>query len=93
MSRGFTADSLTFRKWEAFERRVNLRQLYAPGGIAHGFQCLSDDCEVYYQMSEFYEPELARGVRWNDPTLSISWPVPNSILSDRDRSLPPLGAS
>jgi dTDP-4-dehydrorhamnose 3,5-epimerase len=84
-------NSPTFRKWEAFELTGrNLRQLYVPGGIAHGFQCLSDGCEVYYQISEFYEPELARGVRWNDPTLSISWPVPNPILSDRDRNLPPL---
>jgi dTDP-4-dehydrorhamnose 3,5-epimerase len=59
-----------------------------PGGIAHGFQCLADNSEVFYQMSEFYFPELARGIRWNDPRVGIQWPLPNPILSDRDRNLP-----
>jgi dTDP-4-dehydrorhamnose 3,5-epimerase len=81
--------SPTFRKWEAFELTArNLRQLYVPGGFAHGFQCLQDDCEVFYQMSEPYAPELARGVRWNDPSLGIPWPLPDPILSERDRTLP-----
>jgi dTDP-4-dehydrorhamnose 3,5-epimerase len=81
--------SPTFGKWEAFELTgQNLRQLYAPAGFAHGFQCLQDNCEMYYQMSEFYAPEQARGVRWNDPTLNIPWPLPNPVVSDRDRELP-----
>jgi len=66
----------------------NGRQLYVPGGFAHGFQCLVDRCEVFYQMSEFYYPELARGFRWNDLTLNISWPLADPILSERDRNLP-----
>lgn len=83
------SDSPTFRKWEAFElTEENRRQLYVPGGFAHGFQCLADDSEVFYQMSEFYVADLARGVRWNDPTLKISWPLPDPELSDRDRALP-----
>jgi dTDP-4-dehydrorhamnose 3,5-epimerase len=59
-----------------------------PGGIAHGFQCLSDGAEVFYQMSEFYVAELARGVRWNDPQVGIAWPLADPILSERDRTLP-----
>jgi len=81
--------SPTFGRWEAFElSAANRRQLYAPGGLAHGFQCLTDGCEVFYMMSESYVPELARGVRWNDPAVNICWPIADSILSDRDRNLP-----
>lgn len=82
-------DSPTFGQWEAFELTgQNRRMLYVPGGIAHGFQCLQDNSEVFYHMSEFYHPELARGVRWNDPQLAIPWPLPDPILSERDRQLP-----
>ena len=82
-------DSPTFGRWEGFELSAeNRRSLYVPGGFAHGFQCLRDDCEVFYQMSEFYFPELARGLRWNDPQVSIAWPLPDPILSERDRNLP-----
>jgi len=86
--------SPTFRKWEGFDLTgENLRQLYVPAGIAHGFQCLADNCEVSYQMSEVHAPELARGVRWDDPALNISWPLPNAVVSERDRNLPLLPAS
>ena len=82
-------NSPTYGRWEAFELSArNHCQLYVPGGIAHGFQCLTNDCEVFYQMSEFYAPELARGIRWNDPQLAIRWPVANPELSARDRELP-----
>lgn len=82
-------ESATFGKWEAFELSAkNHRQLYVPGGIAHGFQCLADDCEVAYLMSEFYYPELARGIRWNDPILQIGWPIADPAMSERDRALP-----
>ncbi len=81
--------SPTFGRWEAFElSAANRRQLYAPGGLAHGFQCLADSCEVFYMMSESYVPELARGVRWNDSAVDIRWPIADSKLSDRDRNLP-----
>lgn len=62
--------------------------LYVPEGVAHGFQTLVDDTEVLYQMSEPYYPELARGVRWDDPRLRIAWPLPEPILSERDRTYP-----
>ena len=82
-------DSATFGHWEGFElSAANHRQLYVPGGFAHGFQCLTDNCEVFYMMSEFYVPELARGLRWNDPAVGIRWPIAESQLSERDRNLP-----
>jgi dTDP-4-dehydrorhamnose 3,5-epimerase len=59
-----------------------------PEGFAHGFQTLEDDTEVFYQMSEFYSPEHARGVRWNDPAFGISWPDDDRTISTRDRSYP-----
>ena len=55
---------------------------------AHGFQCLGENCEVFYQMSEFYHAGLARGLRWNDPAVNIRWPITESFLSERDRNLP-----
>ena len=82
-------DSPTFGRWEGFELSgANRRQLYVPGGLAHGFQCLTDNCEVFYMMSESYVPELARGLRWNDPAVGIRWPIADPRLSDRDRGLP-----
>lgn len=64
--------------------------LYVPAGLAHGFQTLEDDSEVFYQMSEFYHPEAARGVRWDDPAFGIDWPsYPNMrLMSERDRNWP-----
>jgi dTDP-4-dehydrorhamnose 3,5-epimerase len=82
-------ESPSFGQWAGFELTAeNRRALYIPGGIAHGFQCLSDDCEMFYQMSEVYFPELARGLRWNDPQVDIHWPIASAFLSDRDLKLP-----
>jgi dTDP-4-dehydrorhamnose 3,5-epimerase len=64
------------------------KMLYIPEGFAHGFLTLEDDTEVFYQMSEFYEPSSARGVRWNDPAFGIEWPASVSVISDRDRDYP-----
>jgi dTDP-4-dehydrorhamnose 3,5-epimerase len=70
----------------------NRRQLYIPRGFAQGYQTLEDDTEVVYQMSEFYEPASARGVRWNDPAFGIEWPaVERRIIAPRDQSYPDLG--
>ncbi|MDB6021436.1 MAG: dTDP-4-dehydrorhamnose 3,5-epimerase [Pedosphaera sp.] len=86
-------DSPTFGRWEGFELTdANHRMLYVPGGFAHGFQCIADNCEVFYQMSEVYIPELARGIRWNDPAINIQWPLASPTLSDRDKNLPPLSS-
>jgi dTDP-4-dehydrorhamnose 3,5-epimerase len=82
-------DSSTFGRWEGFELdAAGGRSLYVPGGFAHGFQCLADGCEMFYQMSEFYFSDLARGVRWNDPAIAIRWPLGDAVLSERDQNLP-----
>jgi dTDP-4-dehydrorhamnose 3,5-epimerase len=83
-------DSQTFRKWFGVELSAdNHRQLYVPEGFAHGFQTLSDNTEVAYQMSEYFAPESARGVRWNDPVFAIEWPqVERRIMNERDASYP-----
>jgi dTDP-4-dehydrorhamnose 3,5-epimerase len=84
-------DSTTFGRWEAFELTArNGRQLYVPAGFAHGFQCLTDDCEVFYQMSAEYVPALARGLRHDDPEVGINWPLPVRQISERDAGLPSL---
>jgi dTDP-4-dehydrorhamnose 3,5-epimerase len=64
----------------------NRRALYIPEMFAHGFQTLEDDTEVFYQMSEFYAPKSARGLRFDDPKLGIKWPLPATSISDQDRN-------
>lgn len=66
----------------------NHKMLYVPEGFAHGFQALEDHTEVFYQMSGFYEPQFARGVRWNDPAFGIKWPIGEPIILERDRTYP-----
>lgn len=85
-------DSPTFRQWFGLElSRANGKMIYIPHGFAHGFQTLEDATEVYYQISEFFRPELARGVRWNDPAFGIGWPEASArIISERDQSYPDL---
>ena len=63
--------------------------LYIPPGMLHGFQTLDDDCEVFYQMTDFHAAELAWGARWNDPAFGIRWPLDSDLtLADRDRTYP-----
>lgn len=64
----------------------NRRMLYIPEGFAHGFQTLQNESEIFYQMSEFYTPEFAKGVRWNDLVFGIQWPTDERLISDRDQS-------
>ncbi len=64
------------------------RMLYVPEGFAHGFLTLQDNTEVFYQMSEFYAPDTARGLRWNDPAFGIEWPLEPAVLSEKDRNYP-----
>jgi len=81
--------SPTFGKWVAFELSEERPvEIYIPVGCAHGFQCLTDDVELNYLMSAAYDPELARGLRWDDPTVDVRWPLAPTVISDRDRSLP-----
>lgn len=82
-------DSSTFKKWFAVElTEENHKMLYVPEGLAHGFQTLMDNTEVFYMMSEFYHPEYTRGVRWNDPVFGIKWPADNRIISTKDQQYP-----
>jgi dTDP-4-dehydrorhamnose 3,5-epimerase len=79
-------DSQTYRSWFGTElSSANGRMLYIPVGMAHGFQTLEDDTEVSYQMSHYYVPEQARGVRFDDPAFGIVWPLPDPTVSGRDR--------
>ena len=82
-------DSPTCKRWIAVELSAeNRRMLYVPQGCAHGFQTLDDNCEVFYQMSEFFDPDLTRGIRWNDPALGIHWPLAQLTISPRDAQYP-----
>jgi dTDP-4-dehydrorhamnose 3,5-epimerase len=85
-------ESPAFGRWAAVELSAdNRRQLYIPAGLAHGFQTLTDDAEVFYQISAAYRPDLQRGVRWDDPALAIAWPeCAERIVSPRDRAFPRL---
>jgi dTDP-4-dehydrorhamnose 3,5-epimerase len=80
--------SPTFLQWLGVELTAQNRSaLYVPEGFAHGFITLEDDTEVFYQMSEFYSPECSRGYRWNDPAFGIEWPIPISVISEKDAAL------
>jgi dTDP-4-dehydrorhamnose 3,5-epimerase len=82
-------DSPTYLEHFAIELTAeNQRALYVPCMFAHGFQTLADDTEVFYQMSEFFDPSYDCGARWDDRIFGISWPIDNPILNDRDRTFP-----
>jgi dTDP-4-dehydrorhamnose 3,5-epimerase len=77
--------SPTLHRWAAAELTAdNGRALYVPPGFAHGFQTLADATEVFYQMTEPYHADLARGARWNDPAFGITWPLADPLVSKRD---------
>ena len=81
--------SPTYGQWLGLELTAdNLRQLLVPGGIAHGFLTLQPDTEVSDLMSTRYVPAAARGLRWDDPAIGISWPGPPVLLSGKDRNYP-----
>jgi dTDP-4-dehydrorhamnose 3,5-epimerase len=82
-------DSPTFTRWEAVElTSENRKMVYVPEGFAHGYQTLTPGAEVFYMTSEPYTPGAEGGVRWNDPFFGIQWPLPDPILSDKDRNHP-----
>ncbi len=84
------ADSATYKRhMSIILTDENRKMLYIPAGFGHGFQTLADNTEVFYQMSEYYYPETARGVRWNDPVFAIEWPEMDvRLISERDRMWP-----
>jgi len=82
-------DSATYKQWLAAELTAeNRRMLFIPAGLAHGFQTLVDNTEVFYQMSEFFHPECAGGVRYDDTAFGIGWPLPVTMVSDKDMLYP-----
>ncbi len=82
-------DSATFLQWFGQELSAeNKKMLYIPEGFAHGFQCLSENCELLYHHSEFYTPGFEGGIRYDDPVINIQWPLPVSVLSERDTTHP-----
>ena len=82
-------DSPTYRHWVGLELTAdNHKMVYAPEGFAHGFQTLDNDTEVFYQMSEYYHPESARGVRWDDSAFGINWPEDKCVISAKDDNYP-----
>lgn len=84
-------DSPTFGQWVGVELSDrNHRQLWIPAGYAHGFCVLSDEADCEYKCTAFYDPEDEGGIVWNDPTLSIDWPVSNPLVSAKDAVLPSL---
>ncbi|HEY1285179.1 MAG TPA: dTDP-4-dehydrorhamnose 3,5-epimerase [Solirubrobacterales bacterium] len=83
--------SPTFGAWEGHVLDDEAhRQLFVPVGFAHGFAVLSEVADVSYQLSSLYDPATESGVAWDDPEIGVEWPVPEPLLSDRDRSAPPL---
>jgi dTDP-4-dehydrorhamnose 3,5-epimerase len=83
--------SPTYKRWEGHELDGERhRQLLVPPGFGHGFCVLSDDADVIYRLSTYYDPELESGIAWDDPELGIEWPLSDPVLSDRDRNAPPL---
>lgn len=82
-------ESPSFRRWFGVELSAESRRMmYVPEGVAHGFITLMDGSEVFYQISEDYAPDAARGVRWDDPAFGIGWPTPPRVISRRDASYP-----
>jgi dTDP-4-dehydrorhamnose 3,5-epimerase len=85
--------SPTFGQWEAFELDEELmRELYVPVGFAHGFCVLSQVADVLYKQTGYYDPELDRGIAYDDPEIGIEWPLPAAelIVSGRDAAAPRL---
>ena len=83
--------SATFGKWYGTELSAqNARMLYLPPLCAHGYQTLEDDTEIYYLTSAVYAPDASRGLRYDDPTVGIRWPLPVSAISDQDTKWPHL---
>jgi dTDP-4-dehydrorhamnose 3,5-epimerase len=85
-------ESPTYEQWEGYELdATSHRQLFIPDGFGHGFCVLSDGpADVLYRVSTYYDQELETGVAWDDPEIGIEWPISDPVLSERDRSAPPL---
>lgn len=83
-------ESPTYLKWFGVELSAdNFRMLYVPEGVAHGFQTIENDTVILYMVTEFYNPAVEKGIRWDDPLIGIEWKQEsNLIISEKDRSWP-----
>lgn len=83
-------ESSTFLKWIGVELTSdNYNMLYIPEGFAHGYLTLTEEAEVFYQVSQFYSPNHERGIRWNDPVFGIDWPIDGDVvISEKDNNWP-----
>jgi len=82
-------DSVTFQQSESFELNdFNYETIYLPAGLANGFQTLVDNTEIFYQMSEYFHPDSAEGIRYNDSFWNISWPLTITEISPKDQCWP-----
>ena len=80
-------NSKTFKKWSGVELTAsNRKTLYVPKGCAHGFVTLDDNTEVFYQNTQVFNHEFERGIKWNDPSFNIKWPIKPTIVSEKDNS-------
>jgi len=83
-------NSKTFKNWISVElSSLNHKILYIPNGFAHGFQTLEDNSEVHYDITQIFNSEYSRGLRWDDPTFKIEWPLDITIISEKDRKYKP----
>jgi len=83
--------SPTFMQWFGIElSAANKKMLYIPEGFAHGFQTLTDDCELVYHHSQFYTPGAEGGIKFDDAAVNIKWPLPVTSISERDNQHPML---
>jgi len=84
-------DSPTYRRWEGvLLDDQNQRQLFVPVGFAHGFCVMSEEADVHYKLSSYYDPDTEAGIRWDDPEIAVEWPIDHPQLSDRDMLAPRL---
>jgi len=84
-------ESATYQRWYGTELSAeNLTMLYIPEGFANGFLILSDDTTLLYNVSRPYRAGNERGLRWDDPTIGVSWPIPVTNVSDKDSAWPHL---
>ncbi len=84
-------DSPTYGQWEGHELSdANHRQLLLPVGFGHGFCVVSEEADVIYKLSSYYDPATERGFAWDDPGVAIEWPLADPVVSERDRSAPRL---
>jgi dTDP-4-dehydrorhamnose 3,5-epimerase len=82
-------DSPSYKRWFGVELDdENCKMIYVPEGVAQGYITLADNSEIYYHTTEFYHPESASGIRFDDPEFGIEWPIEIAVISEQDRSWP-----